>query len=71
MANRSRRRSWSTPPAKKGGVRAEYQWLDAHGDCDVMNHKLVMQGDRAYDELTVYCPERREVWFDVSEFYGQ
>jgi len=54
------------------GIPVEYRWLLAHSACPVESQALVLQGDRAYDRLTVDCPEgaNREFWFDITEFYG-
>ena len=57
---------------KVGSVAAEYTWLAAHG-LRPREQSLVVRGKQAFDMISALDEKgtAREVWFDISSFYGR
>ena len=61
-----------TRAIKVRSVAAEYVWLREHG-LRATEQSLVIRGRRAFDVLkaTDVNGVERDVWFDISSFYGR
>jgi hypothetical protein len=60
------------------GVDAEYNWLEENYGKQNINwvlndQELIDEGDRQFDLLKIKFPDgkMKEVWFDITEFYGK
>ena len=56
------------------GVDAEYNYLeDKYGKYELVSQELIDEGDKQYDVLRVELlgGSRKEVWFNITEFYGR
>ncbi len=57
------------------GVSAEWDYLqDKFGTWDLEEQTFIEDGNRKYDIMNITYhlgQKRREIWFDVSDFYGR
>lgn len=57
------------------GVSAEWDYLqDKFGNWDLVDQTFIEDGNRKYDimKITYHLgPKRKEVWFDITDFYGR
>lgn len=56
------------------GVDAEYNYLDSKlGEYELVSQDLLDEGDNQYDVLNIklHGSEEKEVWFDITDFYGK
>lgn len=55
------------------GISAEYAWLEREYPGATMRaQSLRHEGDRMYDVLEIVTEDgaNREIWFDISDFFG-
>jgi hypothetical protein len=55
------------------GIGAEYGWLARNcADATIRAQSLRQQGGRMYDVLEIETSDgaSREIWFDISDFFG-
>ena len=56
------------------GVDAEYDYLDnKYGEYELVSQEFIGEADRQYDLLKIKLVDgtKKEVWFDITEFYGR
>lgn len=56
------------------GVDAEYDFLESkYGNYELVSQEFVGEVNNKYDVLTIKLSDgsSKEVWFDVSDFYGR
>ena len=56
------------------GVDAEYDYLDSNfGEYEFLSQEFIGETDKQFDLLRIKLPDcmEREVWFDISGFYGR
>ena len=56
------------------GVDAEYDYLDSrYGEYELVSQEFIDEADRQYDLLKIQLPDgtEKEVWFDITDFYGK
>jgi hypothetical protein len=60
------------------GIDAEYNWLEEkYGkqniNWELNSQELMDEGNKQYDLLRIKLPtgEMKEIWFDITEFYGK
>lgn len=60
------------------GIDGEYIWLEEKfGEQDVLweliDQESIDEGDKKYDILKIKFPngDEKEIWFDITDFYGK
>ena len=60
-------------PNEKLGVDAEYDYLNLHyPEWELVEQTLCFSDDKPYDIMSIILPDgsKKDVWFDISNFYG-